>query len=157
MLDERKAFHKAKERALYLLEYRDYSKKELFDKLKKTNPEEYAQMAIEYLEELKLIDDERFAKKYVHDLVHFKKYFGQRLKYELQRKGIDPIIIEEVLDALDVDPTNQITQIIYKKYPKALSNEKDRRRAIDACRRRGYSWDDIKNTLNLLDECNDEI
>lgn len=157
MLDEKKAFHKAKERALYLLEYRDYSKKELFDKLKKTNPEEYAQMAIEYLEELGLIDDERFAKKYVHDLVHFKRFFGQRLKYELQRKGIEPVIIEEVLDDLDVDPSAQITQIINRKYPRALSNEKDRRRAINACRRMGYSWDDIKNTLNYMDEGYDEI
>ncbi len=157
MLDEKKAFHKAKERALYLLEYRDYSKKELLDKLKKTNPEEFAQMAIEYLEELGLIDDERFAKKYVHDLVHFKRFFGQRLKYELQRKGIDPVIIEEVLDDLEVEPTDQIAQIINKKYPRALLNEKDRRRAINACRRMGYSWDDIKNTLNNMEECDDEI
>lgn len=157
MLDEKKAFHKAKERALYLLEYRDYSKKELLDKLKKTNPEEFAQMAIEYLEELGLIDDERFAKKYVHDLVHFKRFFGQRLKYELQRKCIDPVIIEEVLDDLEVEPTDQIAQIINKKYPRALLNEKDRRRAINACRRMGYSWDDIKNTLNNMEECDDEI
>ena len=157
MLNEKKSFHIAKEQALYLLKYRDYSKKELFDKLKKANPEEFAQMAIEYLEELGLIDDERFAKKYVYDLVHFKRFFGQRLKYELQRKGIDSVIIDEVLDDLDVEPSDQITKIINKKYPRALLNEKDRRRAINACRRMGYSWDDIKNTLNHMEKCSDEI
>ena len=84
--DEKKAFNKAKERALYLLEYRDHSKKELIDKVKRTNSEESAIQAVEYLEELGLVNDENFAKKYAHDLVYLKRLSGKRLEYELKKK-----------------------------------------------------------------------
>lgn len=150
--DEKKAFNKAKERALYLLEYRDHSKKELIDKVKRTNSEESAIQAVEYLEELGLVNDENFAKKYAHDLVYLKRLSGKRLEYELKKKGLDDFVIEEAISEIDVDYVKTIIEIINRKYPRAVLDEKQKNRAVNVCRRLGYKWDDIKAAINILAE-----
>ena len=52
---------RAKERALYLLEYRDHSRRELVDKLKKDVDEEIAQATADKMEEFGFLDDGRYA------------------------------------------------------------------------------------------------
>ena len=55
---------RAKEKALWLLSYREHSKKELEDKIRRTADEDSAQKAVDRMEELGLVDDERFARHY---------------------------------------------------------------------------------------------
>ena len=50
---------RAKEKALWLLSYREHSKKELEDKIRRTADEASAQKAVDRMEELGLVDDER--------------------------------------------------------------------------------------------------
>ena len=47
---------RAKEKALWLISYRDHSKKELTDKIKRTCDEESAEKAVERMEELGLVN-----------------------------------------------------------------------------------------------------
>lgn len=58
---------RAKEKALWLLSYREHSKKELEDKIRRTADETSAQKAVDRMEELGLVDDERFARHYAEN------------------------------------------------------------------------------------------
>ena len=56
---------RAKEKALYLLEHRNHSKKELTEKIARTAASrEAAQAAADHMEELGLVDDQAFARSY---------------------------------------------------------------------------------------------
>ena len=144
---------RAREKALYLIEYRDHSKKELIDKIKRTSSEEAAHKAADKMEELGLVNDEEFAKRYARELLYRKHFSKDRATYQLQLKGIDKDKIEEILNEIEIDPVDQICSIIKNKYLRKLSDEKNKRRTIAALQRLGYKWQDIKSALTL---CNVE-
>lgn len=141
---------RAKEKALWLISYRSHSKKELFDKLKRSFDEESAQKAVDRMEELGLINDEEFARLYARKLVNGKKMSVKAAEFELYRKGIDKITAEQVLGELEYDPQTQIIEFITKKY-KNIDDEKIKRRAVAALQRKGYSWEEIKQAIESLD------
>ena len=140
---------RAKEKALWLISYRSHSKKELFDKLKRSFDEASAQKAVDRMEELGLINDEEFAKLYARKLVNGKKMSVKAAEFELYRKGIDKITAEQVLGELEYDPQTQIIEFITKKY-KNINDEKIKRRAVAALQRKGYSWEEIKQAIESL-------
>ena len=60
----------AKERALSLLSYRAYSRRELVKQLRERVPEETAEAAADRMEELGYLDDADYAARYASDLYH---------------------------------------------------------------------------------------
>lgn len=137
---------RAKEKALWLISYRDHSKKELADKIKRTCDEESAEKAVERMEELGLINDEVFAERYARKLLFSKHMSKTSAVYELARKGIDKETAQEILENIDVDEHEQIREVIDRKY-KNLNDEKIKRRAVSALQRLGYRWDDIRSVI----------
>ena len=137
---------RAKEKALWLISYRDHSKKALADKIKRTCDEESADKAVERMEELGLVNDESYALHYAQKLIFTKHMSKNAVVYELARKGIDKELAAEILDEIEVDSSEQIRIIIDKKY-KNISDEKIRRRAVAALQRLGYRWDEIKGVI----------
>ncbi len=144
---------RAKEKALWLISYRDHSKKELEDKIRRTCDEESAHKAVERMEELGLVNDETFAKHYANKLLFSKHMSKKTAVYELARKGIDKETAERILEEIEVSPEEQIRQIIEKKY-RNISDEKTKRRAVSALRRLGYRWDEIRSVLDEYTEEN---
>ena len=137
---------RAKEKALWLISYRSHSKKELRDKIRRTCDADAADKAVERMEELGLVNDEEFARRYAEQLLFHKRMSKRAAAYELRRKGIDQATAEEVLEELDVDVHEQIRALIEKKY-RNINDEKIRRRAVAALQRLGYGWEDIKAVL----------
>ena len=137
---------RAKEKALWLISYRDHSKKELRDKIRRTCDDASAEKAVERMEELGLVNDENFARRYARKLIFEKKMSKRAALFELSRKGIDKETAEEILDEIDVDYREQIKDFLDKKY-RDLSDEKTKRRAVAALQRLGYGWDDIKAAM----------
>ena len=137
---------RAKNKALWLISYRDHSKKELKDKIKRTCDEDSAEKAVERMEELGLVDDEDYARRYARKLIFQKKMTKRAAMFELSRKGIDKETAESALDEIDVDYRENIRDIISRKYPN-ISDEKIKRRAVAALQRLGYGWDDIRAVL----------
>ena len=137
---------RAKEKALWLISYRDHSKKELRDKIRRTCDDASAEKAVERMEELGLVNDESFARRYARKLIFEKKMTKRAALFELSRKGIDKETAEEILDEIDVDYREQIKDFLDKKY-RDLSDEKTKRRAVAALQRLGYGWDDIKAAM----------
>ena len=137
---------RAKEKALWLISYLSHSKKELKEKIRRTCDADAADKAVERMEELGLVNDEEFARRYAEQLLFHKRMSKRAAAYELRRKGIDQATAEEVLEELDVDVHEQIRALIEKKY-RNINDEKIRRRAAAALQRLGYGWEDIKAVL----------
>ena len=147
-LIEKSDYRRAKEKALYLISGRDYSKKQLMDKIKKDSSEETAEEVCERMEELGLLSDQNYARRLAHDLIYLKKLSVRGAKYKLMEKGIDRELCDEILEEFEVDPVEQLTELIDRKYADKLDDEKGRRRTIAALQRLGYSWSDIKSALS---------
>ena len=138
---------RAKEKALWLISYRDHSKKELVQKIAISADKESAEIAVDRMEELGLVNDEKYARRYLDQLINIKHLSKNAAKYKLLEKGIDRNLIDEILCETETDPQEHIRAIIERKYLKSLSDEKGKRRCFAGLQRMGYSYSDINSVL----------
>ena len=141
---------RANEKALYFLEHRSHSKKELIEKIQRTTSKEAARSAADRMEELGLVNDEEFAKRYAAELFNRKGFSSRRAQYELLQKGIDKEIIAQVVEELEPNPAEKIKEIIEKKYLRCLQDEKGYRRAVNGLQRLGYRYEDIRQAISCF-------
>lgn len=152
LLESKSNNRRAYSRALYLLGFRDYSEKEMQNKLKLDFTDDAIENTIEKLKEQKLLDDEKFASKYADVLIFEKKFSKKMAVYELTKKGIDKQISESIVDNIDIDEKDQIKDLISRKYKDAYNDEKVKRRAIAFLQRHGYKIHDIFDVINNGDD-----
>ena len=141
---------RAKEKALYLLEHRNHSKKELTEKIARTAASrEAAEAAADQMEELGLVNDEAFARDYARELFLRRRFGARRVKQELRLKGISPEIVDELLLEYEDDSlaAENIRAVLEKKYAGWQEDEKTRRRAYAALQRLGYSYGQIRQAM----------
>lgn len=150
-LTEESNLIRAKEKAMYLLEYRARTRKELIDKLVPLFGDDAAEAAVRRMEELGLIDDEAFAAEYARTLLFSKKLAPDRAVYALMQKGIDKETAREIIENIPLDEQEQIRGIIEKKYRRCLNDEKGRQKIINGLRTKGYAWTDIREVLEEYD------
>ena len=142
---------RATERALYLLEYRERSRRELYDKLREKYSEEICGDVCDRLEEKGIIDDYTYSEHLAEDMSERRFYGRQRIKQELYRRGIDSEIISDVVSRLtDEDAVAHITELIRRRYADKLEESPDR--VKDALARRGYTYSQIKEAVELFKE-----
>lgn len=139
---------KTRERAFYLLSYRDHSEKELYDKLCKNARPEIAAAIVAKMLDLKLLDDERYAQKLAEYYLCSKRWSYRKSLFELRKKGIASELAEQVLEALAVDPIEQISYLIDHKYYRYLGDFKGNQKVIHALARLGFQYDDIKTAIS---------
>lgn len=151
------ARRKMMNKALDLLSLRDYSRRELSDKLvtKAWEKKEQKDMDLgslkqqasdicDRLEELGLLNEERFARSYVDELIRRKHLSRSGLRTALIQKGVQRDIIETVLEEVDVDPVEQIRELLETKFKtRDLSDEKQKTRTVNALLRLGYRYNEI--------------
>ena len=127
-LVERSDARRAQEKALYLLEHRSHSKRELTEKIARTAASrEAAQAAADHLEEIGLVDDRAFAETYARELFQRKRYGARRVRQELSRKGIGRDIIDQVLEQyqdMDQAAGENIALVLERRYPTWREDEK---------------------------------
>lgn len=86
-LDEKELLLKGKKRALRLLERKDYSRKELTDKLIKDGyTEELIEQIIAYIDSYHYLDDTRVAGSFIRGKKEYKS--KRELEFMLKQKGI---------------------------------------------------------------------
>lgn len=149
----------AQEKALYLLEHRAYSQRELTDRVSRVASREAAERAARRLAEIGLINDAEYARHLAATLFGRKGYSSSRVLFELGRKGIDKSLAEQVVAEAAPDAVGKIREILGRKYAHALHDEKGRQRTVAALRRLGYRWDDIRTAMRQFldeDDFNDE-
>lgn len=150
---------KAWEYALYLLDVRDYSYTEMFDKLSsKDYGDETCFETMEKLVRLGMIDDRRYAQSLARKLVEVKKYGYYKAIFEMQRKGIDRELCEEILAEYDDDQYERLLQLINRKYSRYLDDDDDGKgiaKVKNALARAGYGYDSINTAIELYFEDNE--
>jgi len=140
-----------------LLSRRAHSKKEIVIKLSQKYPKYAAEYAADKLEELRLIDDVKFAELYAQELYERKKFSPKRIENELKLKGISSEIASETVKSLDKDDFNRIILLLNSKYRNKLSDEKNIKRTINALLRMGYSYSDIKKALDEVADADNDL
>lgn len=148
--------NRAKSYALYLLTKQNYTRKGLLDKIRTRHDAASAEFAVERMEELRLLDDEEYARRYCHDLIELRHFSAYHAKQALLQKGIDREIADRVLEELAPDPVEQICELLRTKYARKLSDEKGRERTVASLQRGGFRWEHIKTAMRLQEEWPEE-
>ena len=146
---------RAKLRSMNLLKAKDYTKRQLSDKLKHNGyPEEIIEKAVSYVESYGYIDDERYAENYIAYHIHDRS--RSRIEQDLYRKGIDKVLIRHCFDKLEedgksIDELALIRKLLEKKnyLPEAASYE-EKCKMYAFLYRKGFCQDMIGKAL-LLD------
>ena len=140
---------KARERAYYLLEYRDHSEGELYQKLRRHYPDQIAAEAVAKCKEYGLLDDAAYAKKLAEYYLNRKLFSFRRALMEMGKKGLDRQLAKESLEAVQADPAEQLEKIIQKRYAKQLRQGREgRQKVFAALARLGFDYQDIKTALS---------
>lgn len=152
-LSESNDKRRARERALYLLESREHSYSELFDKLEKNYPEDICFEICSDLSRLGLINDRRYAARLCRNLFESKKLGRYRVRREMRMKGLSDEIIEEAMEAFaeNDDPFARLELLVEQKYERYLTDKKGVVKVKNALARKGYSYDEINEVLDLYD------
>lgn len=137
--------------AVSLLSRRDHSENELLKKLCEKGFSAGAEEAIEKLKSGGYVDDERFCRIFASELIRLKGYGRRRVEQELYRKGVSREIIGAVLEEISFD-SEKLISIIKRKYLTKLTDEKGRKRVVDALMRLGYSYSEIRYALKEIEE-----
>ncbi len=148
----RRAFNKGAS----LLSYQDRTRKQLVTRLREDFPEEAAEAAADRLEELRLLDDTRFAEQYAAELLRRKRCAPRRILQELLLKGVDRETAEAAVEALDFSPQASIIELLETKFAGKFGDEKGLRRTVAALQRLGYGYSDIRGALREIEEEGDE-
>lgn len=143
------SFENTKNRAIRMLDRRDYGRDELIDKLiqKGEDPAD-SESAADYLVELGLVDDARYAALLVRHYAQ-KGYGRSRVKTELYRRKIPKTLWDEALCEMP-EQDDIIDRLLKSKLRGDVNDRAALKKATDALSRRGFSWSEIKSAIERL-------
>ena len=143
---------RALERSLHLLTNKDYTEKQIRQKLSDDGyTDAVIDVTIQRLKEERFLDDRRYAENYI--FWKAKERSKNRLFMDLAQKGIDGRLAEEVYASLleknDIDEESNAVKLFLEKkkiIPKDLEYE-EREKVLGKLLRRGFSYDAIKKAF----------
>ena len=139
----------AKMRAVRIVSASSVSKRDLEYRLvQKGEDPKQAKQAVEWMSDLKLLDDAKTAEQIVHRCIH-KGYGLSRAKQALYEKRIPKEFWAEAL-AEYPDQTDKILEFLRTRL-KNGRDEREVRRATDALLRRGHSYQEIRRAMEQLE------
>lgn len=140
---------KCRERALRIIGARPMSEKELRDRLtqKGETPEDAAD-AVDWLRDLRLLDDAEYAAMCVR---HYAgKGFGEmRIRNELYRRGVPKDLWEEALAELP-EQDDTVDALLRRKLRGSVTDRDALRKATDYLYRRGFGREEIRAAVERL-------
>lgn len=146
---------RAKLRSMNLLQSKDYTRKQLEDKLRQGEyPQECIEEAVAYMESYGYVDDERYARDYIE--YHIQSRSRNRIEMDLIRKGIGKEIIQKAFGALEElgveqDEMKLIIELLRKKkYSADTATKQEQQKMYGFLYRKGFHSDVISRAL-LLD------
>ena len=143
-------YNRARERALYLLGLRDYACGELEKKLYTEATPEIAAAVVTRLQEVGLLDDERYAQRMARHLSEMKRYPRRRIVQELCQRGVDAETARMAAESLDGEDYEQALALLKKKYYNKLNDPEGRRRVTAALARRGFTYTAIRRAMEEI-------
>ncbi len=141
---ERKA--DARRRAVNIISAATVSGRELSDRLRRKGASvEDAAEAVQWLEDLHLVDDERTARQIVERGVR-RGYGEHRIRQTLYEKKIPRALWDEALRMLP--PPEEPIDDFLRANLSGAPDRKELKRVSDALLRRGFGWSDIRSGLS---------
>ena len=138
----------AKMRAVRIVSATNVSRRDLEERLvRKGEDPQQAKEAVRWMEDLHLVDDRNTAEQIVHSCIS-KGYGLARAKQALYEKRIPKEFWEDAL-AEYPDQQEKIERFLRSRLDED-SDEKQKKKAIDALIRRGHSYGVIRQALNQL-------
>ena len=145
----------AKMRAVRIVSASSVSKKDLEQRLvRKGEDPQQAKEAVQWMEDLHLVDDRNTAEAVVHSCIS-KGYGLQRARQALYEKRIPKEYWDEALE----DYPDQMEKILSFLRNRLDEDSDDRqvKKAVDALLRRGHSYRTIREALNVISLDSDEF
>lgn len=138
----------AKMRAVRIVSATNVSRRDLEERLvRKGEDPTQAKEAVQWMEDLHLVDDRNTAEQVVHSCIT-KGYGLARAKQALYEKRIPKQYWEEAL--ADYPDQSEKIEAFLRSRLDADSDQKEVKRAIDALIRRGHNYGTIRQVLNEL-------
>ena len=146
----------AKMRAVRIVSASNVSKRDLEERLvRKGEDPRQAKEAVQWMEDLHLVDDRNTAEAVVHSCIS-KGYGLQRAKQALYEKRIPKQYWDEVLE--DYPDQEAKIETFLRSRLDGDSDQKQIKKAIDALIRRGHSYGTIRRVLQSLSfDSNDDF
>ena len=141
---------RAKLRCMHLLEKRDYTEKELRQKLengKTEYTEEQIDGAIAYVKSFHYVDDGRYACKYIEAMQSRKS--RRQIEQELYQKGVDRELIQEAFEETgEVPEEEQIARWMEKRnFHLEEADLKEKQRMYAFLARKGFRAENIQRAM----------
>lgn len=143
---------RAKLRAMNLLKSRQYTEKQLMDKLLLGGySQEIAQEAVSYVKAYHYVDDARYAYDYI--LCRLESHSLKEIEQKLMQKGIGRELIRSAIEELAEngsapDEEALIRSMLKKKhYAAGETSEKEKQRIYGYFYRKGFSLDLVKRVM----------
>jgi regulatory protein len=141
--------------ALRLLAGHDYTVAALARKLEQRgHPPEQVTLAMARLVAERLLDDRRYAERFIEQCRESGRYVGYRLRQELKRRGVPADLAAKALADAPPESSEELAlarQLISRRYAgfdPVASHDRDRRRVIGFLQRRGFSAGVIRQLLD---------
>ena len=154
-------FRRAYQRALYLLDYRDYTYSEMFRKLVENYKSEALCTAVmKRLTEHGFINDERYAERMARKLVEIKHFGYRRCKREIMLKGVDRFIAEDALTPYSETFGENLMELLRTKHFRYLTDIEDRKsieKVKSALVRYGYDFSEINRAVKEYFESRNDL
>lgn len=143
---------RARLRAMNLLKNRDYTVKQLHDKLKEGGyPEEIIAEALSYVESFRYTDDQRYAVNFIRN--HAGDRSRRRIEQDLLGRGIDREVLESAWAQWEEEGGNQdeqgmIRSLLRKKgFDCETAGPRERQRMYGFLMRKGFSGEQVRKAL----------
>lgn len=143
------AYKEAMQKALKMLERRDYAEGELVDKLRRKGIEEKVSVKVaERLSELGLINEKKFASILVR---HYSaRGFGPgRIRSEFIKRRVPRELWDEALSEFP-ESTDELYNLLLKKLGSKERNRENIKKAGASLVRRGFSWGEVSDATRRL-------
>lgn len=137
---------RAKLRAMHLLESGDRTEKEMREKLRNDYPQAAIDAAVEYVKSYRYINDSEYARRYVE--ANKGKKSVRMLSMQLEQKGIEREVIEELMSQTEDMEEEQIRKYVGQKFTQGESPDPAKKqKAIAALMRKGYAYEKIRKVF----------
>ncbi len=129
---------------------------EMTEKMRRWELSEEAQARVmQRLVNERYIDDERFARAFVKDKVRFNKWGRRKVEQALWQKHIADDIRQRVLDEVDDDEYLRVLRPLIqqkRRTVKAADDYEKNRKLVQYALSRGFTFDIIRQCLDITDE-----
>ena len=148
---------KAYQYALRLLTGRDYTEARLREKLRGREfdaPDREA--ALVRMVSEGWVDDRRFAERFVESALASGRYYGPRLRQEMQRRGLPSEVVCDVLGRImeEHDECQAVRAVFERRFSKfsfTTASDKEKRRAMGFLQRRGFGFSAIMQIMRAAE------